>query len=484
MKLLRVAINNYKHIKHIDLKIAERGDEGNFPAFFCIGLNGSGKSAFLEAVALIFSRISQDETPGFGFEIAYEVNINGRNERVEVKPEPDREKGRRQSVRDGKSYTSFAGLEKYLPYKVITCISGANSQMRQMISGAARDSVLSDIYDAQKRGDAEEAEGLKKYLDNLYLNPRMLYLDEEMAPYVIFALCAWTSENGEYTSLRGELLKKATSGMEPVAISLEAGNEQGGAMLQQLFTPSDNQSESGLADWVTEGEDGRTAVFGIQETDKGFCNPKIREVYANPLSLLAVLLQERERGVLQGCHFFFRTGKRGELLSEKALSDGEILWLARMGLVLAVSRQETDNCLFLYDEPDVHLNENWNVEFISCLEKIAWQEHSRCNHNFWIATHSSLLLTDALPNHVFQFERDRDEIKARKVPISLFAAGRQEISRSVFHTDAQMGDFAEQRVEKMLDEENPDKILEYIDTLGAGISRVKLREKYYGRIKG
>lgn len=65
MKLLRIALKNYKHLKQIDLTVSESSGLQDFPAFFCIGLNGSGKSAFLEALALIFSRISQDELPGF-----------------------------------------------------------------------------------------------------------------------------------------------------------------------------------------------------------------------------------------------------------------------------------------------------------------------------------------------------------------------------------------------------------------------------------
>ncbi|MBO5283194.1 MAG: hypothetical protein J6B43_08730 [Lachnospiraceae bacterium] len=253
MKLLRVAIRNYKHLKNIDLDIAGSGENEKFPAFFCIGLNGSGKSAFLEAVALIFSRISQNEAPGFWFLLVYELTVDGRNVRVEVRPETDRERGRLRICVGGLLYNSFAGREKYLPYKVITCVSGTNSQMRQMLSGAARDSILSDIYDARKQNAGEEVERLKGYLENLHRNPRMLYLDEELAPYVLFALCTWTAENQTYDRLRRQLLEKAAGGMEPVAVSLVSGKESGSALLQQLLSPNDRAAEAGLADWITQG---------------------------------------------------------------------------------------------------------------------------------------------------------------------------------------------------------------------------------------
>ena len=165
-------------------------------------------------------------------------------------------------------------------------------------------------------------------------------------------------------------------------------------------------------------------------------------------------------------------------MNEKALSDGELLWLARMGMVLTASQGETDNCLFLFDEPDVHLNESWNVEFVRRLEQMTWREEHR-NHCFWIATHSSLLLTDALPDQVFLFERQAEDVRARRIPISLFAGNRQEISRNVFRNDARIGEFADRRVREMLREQNPERLEKYIEQVGSGIWRFKLLEKYY-----
>lgn len=474
MKLLRIALKNYKHLKQIDLTVSESGGLQDFPAFFCIGLNGSGKSAFLEALALIFSRISQNELPGFWFEVEYEVFVDGRNVRVAVRPETEKRLGRLAVTIDGVQYHSFEGREDYLPRKVVVCVSGFNSQMKQFLGEAARNSILSDIYDAE-RENPEKIQSCLQYMNQLNRNPRMLYLDEEMAPYALFALCAWTSgrEDG-YDGLRKELFHRVGENMNPTALSLVAGEEIDGALLKQIFEE--------LSDWVTEGEDCRTAVFDLKQNG-GLCHPKIREAYENPMQLLTLLSQAKESGELRECHFFFKRGEGSELLNEKALSDGELLWLARMGMVLAASQGETDNCLFLFDEPDVHLNESWNVEFVRRLERMTWREE-RKKHCFWIATHSSLLLTDALPNQVFLFERETEDVRARRIPISLFAGSRQEISRNVFRNDAQIGEFADRRVKEMMREQNPERLERYIEQVGAGIWRFKLLEKYYDSTEG
>lgn len=422
---------------------------------------------------MIFSRISQDELPGFWFELEYEVFVDGRNVRVTVRPEkrPGAKKslGRLSATIDGRLYHSFEGREDYLPSKVIVCVPGFNSQMKQFLGEAARNAIASDIYDAA-REDPDKIQGLLKYIDQLDRNPRMLYLDEEMAPYVLFALCAWNSEGDErYDRQRRELFRRAGETMEPIALSLTAGESIEGALLKQLFEE--------LSDWVADWEECRRAGFELKQ-ENGICHPEIRKIYENPMQLLTLLAQAKESGELRECHFFFKRGPSSELMNEKALSDGELLWLARMGMVLAASQGETDNCLFLFDEPDIHLNESWNVGFVRRLEQMTWGEERR-NHCFWIATHSSLLLTDALPEQVFLFEREADEARARRIPISLFAGNRQEISMNVFSNGAQIGEFAHRRVREMMREQDPGRLEKYIGQVGAGIWRFKLLEKFY-----
>jgi predicted ATP-dependent endonuclease of OLD family len=71
MKLEYLYIDGYKGLKRLKLQFKEQ--TGVVPVDFLIGCNGSGKSSVLEAVGLIFTRIMQNELPGFIFELKYRM---------------------------------------------------------------------------------------------------------------------------------------------------------------------------------------------------------------------------------------------------------------------------------------------------------------------------------------------------------------------------------------------------------------------------
>lgn len=71
MKLEYLYIDGYKGLKRLKLQFKEQ--TGAVPVDFLIGCNGSGKSSVLEAVGLIFTRIMQNELPGFIFELKYRM---------------------------------------------------------------------------------------------------------------------------------------------------------------------------------------------------------------------------------------------------------------------------------------------------------------------------------------------------------------------------------------------------------------------------
>lgn len=108
--------------------------------------------------------------------------------------------------------------------------------------------------------------------------------------------------------------------------------------------------------------------------------------------LLSALLGAYREGVISEVHFAFQNGKARGLYSAEALSDGELMWLARTGLVLMAQKDCGENTLFLFDEPDVHFNDDWNRDFINTLYKLC----GGAQHQFLIATHSALVLTDAM----------------------------------------------------------------------------------------
>lgn len=486
MRLTRIEIDGYKHLKKVKFD-AENTDREKLPVYFLAGLNGTGKSAFLEAVALIFSRISQNELPGFGFKVSYEMVVDGKIVSVTASPEENREKGRLHIEAGDEVFHSFEDHERYLPYKIFVCVSGQNSQMRQLILDAAKDSIFSDIYDAGIKEQPEEIEQLVHYLEELQQNPRVLYLDEQIAGLVLFVLCAWRPrEDSNYIQLREKLLQKLGNGFYPRVLSITAVKDRiDTPLFSELMCTKGEAEEQGnqqLASWVSENDGRITAAYCITGEKGSFCAEQLAERYVSPLTLLVNLLQAKNSGEMQECHVLYQQEKGSDLLTERALSDGELLWIGRMGLVLLARQMEADNCLFLLDEPDVHLNESWNIDFVSYLQELTAipENQKSMHHNFLVTTHSSLLLTDAQRNQTFLFGRKNGEIQVRQVPISLFAASRDEISQNMFQTSAEIGNYADRQSEEVLrKEDDPEKLAAYIKQMGPGIKRFQLWDKYF-----
>lgn len=114
MKLEYLYIDGYKGLKRLKLQFKEQA--GVVPLDFLIGCNGSGKSSVLEAVGLIFTRIMQNELPGFIFELKYRMP-DGTG--IYVKPQ---KKGFCDTFgRRRKLYVELEKLSSYIPYRTSIC---------------------------------------------------------------------------------------------------------------------------------------------------------------------------------------------------------------------------------------------------------------------------------------------------------------------------------------------------------------------------
>lgn len=502
MKLRRVVIKGYKHLKNISVDFCNESSViGDFPVRFCIGRNGSGKSVFLEAIALIFSRAACGEVPGFWYEVEYSVYVKGKEVVVRFFPE-HRIEGKKLCVcANGETYSDFDKIRELFPYKVIAYISGSNSQMEELMLASAKEAVLGDLYDlAQDEYHDWAIEQGISYLEELRKNVRSIFLDEHLAVLVLFALCVWTPGKGdeEYVRLREKIFGMLDGRFEPAAVSLladPANMEED--LFGEFFQDDEEAKKRGtrqMYSWKSELDELVNAVFFIEESGKPEAEREkhrcygvdaIRQKFANPLLLLMVLLQAQNEEAMRECHVFFRLEGSRELLNEKAFSDGELMWIARMGLVLLTRQWETDNCLFLLDEPDVHLNESWNVGFISFLKELSEISGQRLHHEFLVCTHSSLILTDALPEQLYLFERQKGAASVRSVPVSSFGADRSEISKMLFENRAVIGSYSGDTIDRILEEEdNPERLWHYIEETGPGIGRFQMLDKLYSKNRG
>lgn len=534
MRLERVRIQTYKCLRDVTVDFrAPAGDREDFSSQLLVGVNGSGKSCFLEALGLIFTHIMQGEAPGFPFDLQYWIR---RNEvKIGVRSEGDRpgKKGALKVTvsRGGKTEPMNRIPEEYLPRRIIACSSGANHMMESALLSSPRASLAGELYDLTRPELGQDVdEGAMNQLLRQYqtmdTSSRVFNIDGGTSRLILPVLFAVVpnfknpQEAREYISLRDELTRPVSGRLTPIAFSITVDedaleqivksrqNSPQYNLLAKLFRPARPDGGRAIHDWIvrrniqppaenpeehrreadSEKSSGtnmsQTAVFCYEtwpEKKTRWWSRRLSEAFdGDPLMLLNVLTVAFRSGVLRDIQFAFRLGGRRALLGLEALSDGELTWLARMGLVLMSRHSRSAETLFLFDEPDVYFNSEWNVNFINMLRRFTHMELSGLYHEFVIATHSTLLLTDAYAEQINLFSAsEQGTVRAQGSPISPFAAQQDELSRCLFSSSA-VGQYALDRVGQSLHEaKSPEDLEPLIRQTGPGYQRFRLYERYF-----
>jgi len=315
-----------------------------------------------------------------------------------------------------------------------------------------------------------------------------------------------------YATLRKKLLKRLNIRLIPAAFSLriddtrleEAADRPQMSILRRLL--SQDVKGKALSNCVIHRtstdrleEDGSlagetAAVFLFEsweaEGEKVFYHPMLQRYFdGSPFALISTLLTAWREGVIREIHFSYRNGDERGLYEMEDLSDGELMWLARIGLILMAQNHCGENTLFLYDEPDVHFNDDWSRDFVRFVYAMCSMDGTSGNE-FLVATHSDLILTDAMRSQIHLFENptgSRTEVK--ELEISTFAAGRDSISKQVFKASS-IGGFASDTIKELMAETDPEQLAQAISKIGPGYQRFRLQEQLYAllekndRIKG
>ncbi len=511
MKLIQIKIDGYKHLKNTCVDFNNRPDGELFydgiPIRFFIGLNGSGKSVFLEAICLLFSRIVQDEVPGFDFILIYEIYRNG-NYRVEVT-----NKGAEGSLlirvkQEGEEgelvLSSFENHREFLPDYVMTCASGANNNFYDIMVSSPKDSLQSDLFDLSLLGRSMADAGERKRrigeilrsLKSLEENPICMFIDEKNAVLALAAFLsvlpggAGTDEAGIQMRCRKEILSRVSDEPSPVSLSLVLDAKRAEELADELpqygpvFEMAHWDTLRLYQDETVDEKDGHsdralTYLFEPCLKEDGVRYVKsLTEGYQDPIEFLSKLILARGRGILKECHLTFRLRGTEDILEENALSEGEYMYLVRMGLLAMGRQSHSSQCLFLYDEPDVYLNERWNIDFVSDIQKIF--EGSRAMHEIVVATHSTLMLTDAFPEQLYYFRQKNGAVSCQSIRASTFGGSRNEIMEALFGTEHSVGSYSYGRVKKLLEEEEDvEKLEACLKMVGSGYLRLRLLDKIH-----
>lgn len=409
MRLQRLWLKQFRNLRDVTVNFAEYYEPSpRQPAdakpkpirsHALIGQNGTGKSNLMEALITIFRNIDLDLPAPFDYELEYRIGSNV----VKIVADTVNQARPFVWVNEEKQTQGFllSNDYEYLPAHIFAYYSGKNDRIESLFQ--------------------THQERYKKILqqDQDDLIRRLFYCRGGHSQLVL--LSCLLSEDKEFKKLLGNL------GIE----SIESAN----FVLKKPYALRDLKEKDILEGdprfWYARGtvihgflnELWKVAWAPIQETRNVTIDFR-RHPEKQELMYLFVPDQPalEKLGEMVGTpERFFRYAEAayiGDLLEEvritikkrgadgaisfKQLSEGELQMLTVLGLMRITRR---DNCLFLLDEPDTHLNPIWKLRYFDDIEKILSADDDESNKG-----ESQILITTHDPIMVGSLKREQVHI--------------------------------------------------------------------------
>ncbi|MEZ7516078.1 restriction system-associated AAA family ATPase [Flavobacterium frigidarium] len=184
-----------------------------------------------------------------------------------------------------------------------------------------------------------------------------------------------------------------------------------------------------------------------------------KEIYSSD-SLYAMYKIPAPKEVEHVFHFnLFKLKKENskDKMLLKAFSDGEHQFLHTMGICLMLQNK---SALFLLDEPETHFNPEWRSEFISVLKESLDKSNSNSlMRDILITSHSPFIISDCLPDKVIIFKKKENPTRPT---FNTFGTSISIITSKIFKSNRTIGDFSNNQIREF---ETFFKELNYNDAL-------------------
>ncbi|MGK7390602.1 MAG: restriction system-associated AAA family ATPase [Candidatus Cyclobacteriaceae bacterium M2_1C_046] len=135
-------------------------------------------------------------------------------------------------------------------------------------------------------------------------------------------------------------------------------------------------------------------------------------------------------------------GKPTKQIYYKGLSDGEHQFNEVLGSVMMM---EQDGCLFLMDEPDTHFNPKWRAKLIEMLNQVSavtydskGKPETVRKQEIIITTHSPFVISDSYKEDVYKFEKGDFETP----DLQTYGGSVGMILETIFDRDISISDFS------------------------------------------
>jgi ABC-type transport system involved in cytochrome c biogenesis ATPase subunit len=535
MKLRRLWLGGYRNLQDIAIDFPEPISVADMPPrppiFLLAGVNGTGKTGILRAVAHIFAQLEDRQAPGISFEVAYQISRGGKSFEVEIKGDGRGTlSGVEVSVQDGEGASrqiDSAGWAEYLPAQTIIYTSGhlsewhvvldPDDELRQRRSEERSELLAQQLAAAQ---EVQEVMGLGDLLDFAAAPPVMaevipdrtvLFTSDHLELALLATLAIPSDDDGDYLTptQRQEIYRRAgverlrsfSLRLEPIAAHAQESVilEQADLLVRSLL--GDRLDEDAalkrrleeLLSWPVpvlpeqQAERIRTLaelaihrhrnpdgsyhlLFDLDEETRLALGGS-QGLFATPKQLFDFLADLQNRGVLARADLILDKSDLTDPILSRHLSGGEHEFLGRMALFLLMRQPES---LFLLDEPETHFNDVWKRELVDMLAAVLKGRDS----TVLLSTHSSIVISDvAHPQLILLVKDDAGRTQVVDVHTPTFGADPSDIAINILGAPRAGGTLSAARLKAALERGNREELQALLDIVSPGYWRFRIRDR-------
>lgn len=421
MQLKKLHIKEFKILKDFTFEFPY-----NFQKYISllIGVNGSGKSTVLEAIAEIFSAVLLDQKAKFTFSLEYSV----RHEEIlldssswqdseityfEVKISSQKNEKPKLTVylSDGSTLNSLAEINRHKP------LTQLKSHLPSNLYKVLPDNIViyySGLSEIMKQICEPHNNKLSDYYRKGVLCPQVFFNYEPQ----IFNLLLIGLLSFEYGDIPQFLKEKANiDSFQSIVIQLHRPKWATGKKVKDFWGASgevrlfleylDSISSSietlkepdkakGKGNLIIEVLQDEWMIISIISPAKLY---EIRDYFGEERRMFNLLKTMYFDGFIHDVEFNLIKEKGNSIESFNILSEGEQQALTIKGLTELISEE---NSLFLFDEPDTFLHPEWQRDFIAGIDDFSNQSSQTGSKEpyFLISTHSPNLVSGISKNQL------------------------------------------------------------------------------------
>ena len=434
MQLHRLRIGEFRNLRDFEIKFVKSaiGGDGSvhdFRSQAIIGQNGSGKSNMIEALVTIFRDLDLNYLASFDYELDYEVRgyevqiVAAEGNRPDVQVTTS--KGATKSLEswelcDFREDPETGELERgharlYLPSHIFTYYSGKSERLEQLFQDHVSQ-YMSFLNDAGQYSNSipfidpkSDLQDSEPFLSDAILR-RLFYCLHPHSKLVLLATLVAPEQ-----PLKDILKQLNIEEVDSVLFKLKKPYRLSGDMHKSDIEYGDKRFWYDRTNFAEEFLDKlwELAIAPIEDTEEKMIDFRGRN---EEQELLYLYLKDRESllelkdhigdsyrffrfaegsyvaDLLEDITIFVKHRTADGLVTFEKLSEGEQQLLTVLGL-MRITHQ--DECLFLLDEPDTHLNPQWKLHYFEEIERLQQQNDDatiKGDSQIIVTTHDPLLI--------------------------------------------------------------------------------------------